>query len=533
MVLAQKLSVRQNQSLVMTPQLSQSIKLLTMSNIELATFVESEMERNPFLVADHRADGVAEEARERNSEQNTGETEEHRPSLTLQQDLETSAQALSENLGTSIENTFPDEQDYVRAKKTKNDDPHDSRLASGGIPVSSRSSAHDQSVADFTADTISLRDHLASQLSLSGANSETMAIAHDIIDNLDESGYLRVQLEDISDRLGTSLEAVQKALKLVQSFEPCGVGARDLSECLRLQLSEKGRLDPAMAAIVDNLDLLAKRDFHNLRQLTDLEIDDLHDALLEIRALDPKPGTSFDTAPVQHIVADVFVREAQDGSWAIELNSETLPRVLINQTYAAEVSRALNNSQGDAEGKTFLIDCVQSANWLTRSLEQRAQTILKVTAEIVKQQDAFLVHGVRQLKPLTLSTVADAIDMHESSVSRVTSNKYVMTPRGLFELKYFFTASISATTDSDAHSAESVRDQIRDLIENETVAKVLSDDAIVAQLRLSGVDIARRTVAKYREAMHIPSSVQRRREKRALASIAATSATENVMEVTR
>ena len=229
--------------------------------------------------------------------------------------------------------------------------------------------------------------------------------------------------------------------------------------------------------------------------------------LAEIRALDPRPGMAFSGGASDAIVADVEVRAANDGSWAVELNADTLPRVLVDHIYFAQVSPQAKNQ---AE-KDFLAECLQNANWLTRSLDQRAKTILKVASEIVRQQDAFLVHGVRHLRPLNLRTVADAIGMHESTVSRVTSNKYMLTPRGLFELKYFFTVSIAAVEGGEAHSAEAVRYRIRRLIDEEPADDVLSDDAVVNMLRDSGIDIARRTVAKYREAMRIPSSVDRRR----------------------
>lgn len=507
MAFAQKLTMRQGQSLVMTPQLSQSIKLLALSNIELAAFVENEMERNPFLEIKPN-----EPVDERNAAELTVDTEAP-ADLTGRTELETSAKSLSENLGTSIENVYPDEQDYRQPSKdnAKSKEEYDSRISSGGLQMSGKASVHDQSVADYTAAHETLRDKLIGQLSLSGASVSLIKIATDIIDNLDDAGYLRSDLAAIADRLGCAQEESEAALRLVQGLEPVGVGARNLVECLSLQLKDKDRLDPAMAIVLDNLDLLAKRDFAMLQSLSNLDIEDLGDILLEIQSLDPKPGTSYESQPVQHIVPDVFVRESNDGSWAIELNSETLPRVLVNNTYMAEIGGKLTSPRE----KEFLTDCMQTASWLTKSLDQRAQTILKVAREIVKQQDAFLVHGVRHLRPLTLKMVADEIDMHESSVSRVTTNKYMLTPRGLFELKYFFTTSINDVGDGEGHSSESVRDRIKSLVEAETAKTVLSDDAIVSALKSEGVEIARRTVAKYRDALQIPSSVQRRREKRA------------------
>jgi RNA polymerase sigma-54 factor len=511
MGLSQKIAMRQSQSLVMTPQLSQSIKLLTMSNIELAAFVESELERNPFLENDIQSDNAPAELREQ-TDAPSSDSETPR-SLTDNDQLETSASSLSENLGTSLENEFPDEQDYRKESPEKpaleNSENH--HVASDGIQISGKASVHDQQVSDYTADAVTLRDHLNEQLAMSGASKQTNLITRELIDGLDEAGYLRVDLTELAERLGTTEVQMGPALALLQSFEPCGIGARNLAECLRLQLVDLKRLDPGIECIIDNIDLLAKRDFESLKQISGLDIEDLHDALVEIQTLDPKPGTAFESGPVQHVVPDVFVTEANDGSWNIELNSDTLPRVLVNNTYATNVSDKLSKDSD----KEFLAQCLQTASWLTKSLDQRAQTILKTAKEIVKQQDAFLVHGIQQLRPLTLKTVADEIEMHESSVSRVTSNKYMMTPRGLFELKYFFTTNIASTEDGEGHSSAAVRARIKDMIDNETAAAVLSDDSIVMLLKSNGIDIARRTIAKYRESMNIPSSVQRRREKKA------------------
>jgi RNA polymerase sigma-54 factor len=287
------------------------------------------------------------------------------------------------------------------------------------------------------------------------------------------------------------------------------VCARKLAECLANQLKERDRFDPAMQALVAHLDLLAKRDFAALRRCCGVGDEDLVDMIAEIRRLDPKPGIRFGSTIVQPVIPDAFVRPGPDGSWIIELNSDTLPKVLVNQAYYARVASA---TKAEAD-KTYLGDCLQSAAWLVRALDQRAKTILKVATEIVRQQEAFLTNGVEHLRPLNLKTVAEAIGMHESTVSRVTANKSMATPRGTFELKFFFTSAIAAANGGDAHSAEAVRHRIRQLIDTETANEILSDDTIVEKLRAAGIDIARRTVAKYREAMRIPSSVQRRRDK--------------------
>ncbi|HEV3162209.1 MAG TPA: RNA polymerase factor sigma-54, partial [Xanthobacteraceae bacterium] len=328
----------------------------------------------------------------------------------------------------------------------------------------------------------------------------------------DEAGYISGDLETAAEKLGTGVKEIEAVLGILQSFDPPGICARNLAECLTLQLKELNRFDPAIAALIGRLDLLAKRDFAALKKVCAVADEDLADMIAEIRRLNPKPGLAFGSATVQPIVPDVFVRSGPDGGWVVELNSDTLPKVLVNQSYYAEVSAT---ARRDTD-RSYLAECLQSATWLVRALDQRARTILKVANEIVRQQDGFFAHGVEHLRPLNLKTVAEAISMHESTVSRVTANKYMATSRGIFELKYFFTSAIAAAHGGEAHSAEAVRHRIKQLIEAEAAADVLSDDTIVDKLRESGIDIARRTVAKYREAMRIPSSVQRRREKQAV-----------------
>ncbi|HHK73635.1 MAG TPA: RNA polymerase sigma-54 factor, partial [Rhizobiales bacterium] len=289
-----------------------------------------------------------------------------------------------------------------------------------------------------------------------------------------------------------------------------GVIARNLGEWIALQLAEQNRLDPVIRSVLDNLDLLAKRDFGKLTRVTGLARNELLEIVNEIRNLNPKPGHIFGTTLIQPVVPDVFVREGPDGNWLVELNSDTLPRVLVNRQYFASVSGTAMNK----EDKVYLSECLSNASWLVKSLDQRARTILKTAREIVRQQDAFLTKGVQYLKPMNLRMVADAVSMHESTISRVTSNKYISTPRGVFELKYFFSSSIAAADGAESFAAEAVRHRIQELIDAESPDAILSDDKLVSLLREKGIVIARRTVAKYREAMKIPSSVQRRREKR-------------------
>jgi RNA polymerase sigma-54 factor len=372
---------------------------------------------------------------------------------------------------------------------------------------------------DFVASRKTLRDVLNEQIPFLLPDPVDRLVAQHLVDQLDEAGYLQGSTAETALRLGKPVAEIDRVLHRLQELDPPGVFARSLSECLAIQLKAKDRLDPAMAVLVDNLELLARRDFATLKKLCGVGEDDLIDMLAEIRKLDPKPGTRYETSASEAVVPDIVVRAAADGTWHVELNADTLPRVLVNRDYYVSVS---SRTSRDSADYGFLNECLQTANWLTRSLDQRARTIMKVASEIVRQQDAFLVHGVDHLRPLNLKTIAEAIKMHESTVSRVTSNKYMLTPRGLFELKYFFTVSIGSAEGGDSHSAESVRHRIRAMIAQEPPEAVLSDDDIVAALREGGVDLARRTVAKYREAMNIPSSVQRRREKRALAKAAAS-----------
>ncbi|MDX8461402.1 RNA polymerase factor sigma-54 [Mesorhizobium humile] len=506
MALAAKLQLRQSQSLVMTPQLMQSIRLLQLTHVELERFIDEEIERNPLLERAEPQDDAAGDQAQKGEAASDKDPEGD----WFEGETEWSAEAISQKLDSSLENLFPD--DPGTSERLGPDLTAQWKSAAGGGAGTASSEGFD--VGDMAAAAITLREYVGEQIALASLSPAQRLIAGELGDGLDEAGYLRTELDEIAVRLGTDDAAVARVLGVCQTFEPAGLFARDLAECLSLQLAARDRLDPAMKALVANLELLARRDFQTLKRICGVDEEDLLDMLAEIRALDPRPGLAFSGGASDAIVADVEVRAANDGSWAVELNADTLPRVLVDNVYFARIS---SHAKDQAE-KDFLAECLQNANWLTRSLDQRAKTILKVASEIVRQQDAFLVHGVRHLKPLNLRTVADAIGMHESTVSRVTANKYMLTPRGVFELRYFFTASIASAEGGEAHSSEAVRDRIKQMIDEEKPADVLSDDAIVDMLKGSGVDIARRTVAKYREGMNIPSSVQRRREKRALAN---------------
>lgn len=512
MALTTKLLMRQGQTLVMTPQLLQAIKLLQFSNVELAAFVAEELERNPLL---ERAEDLpdAEEPsagltpdRETNGGADGGGFNE--PGESEWSALATDRSALEASLGTELSNAFEDDRPPMPGERQDLPESGLSATSWWGSPGPSTDGEW-ANLEAYVAAEESLRDHLAGQLRLATADPVDRLIGQSLIDSIDEAGYFSDSLSDVALRLGTPLERAAKVLALIQSFEPSGVGARNLAECLAIQLRERDRFDPAMQMLVAHLDLVAKRDHASLRKLCNVGTEDISDMIAEIRKLDPKPGRAFGGTPVQPVVPDVSVYPLPDGSWHVELNGEVLPRLLVNQVYATRVIRA---KASDVD-KSFLSNCLQNANWLTKSLEQRARTILKVASEIVRQQDAFFAQGVEFLKPLNLKTIADAIGMHESTVSRVTSNKYIATPRGLFELKYFFTASIASHNGGTSHSAEAVRFRIKQMIDRERADDVLSDDAIVERLKSSNVDIARRTVAKYRESLRIPSSVERRRLK--------------------
>ena len=470
----QRLELRQGQSLTMTPQLVQSIKLLQLSHAELAAYVEAELERNPLL-----------------------------------QEGETPADA-----------PVPSLADFLRAKQRAEaagprmvPGPPPSRSeavpASSGQPAGSGHSELKPEMEAMLAQATSLAGHLEAQLDLATADPRLRGIGEHLIHNLDEAGYLTEDLAEIAARLQVAPAEIEAALDLIQTFEPSGIGARNLAECLAIQLKERDRLDPAMQALLAHLHLVARQDFAALQKVCCIDREDLADMLSELRSLEPKPGLAFTPASIHVLVADVLVRPAADGSFAVELNPDTLPRILLNRSYYAEVAKVVRKD----EDKSFLSDCLQTASWLTRSLDQRARTILRVAAEIVRQQEAFFREGVSGLRPMTLRSVAEAIGMHESTISRVSANKAIGTERGTHPMRFFF----SAATGEGEHSAKAVRHRIRQLIEAESPKAVLSDEAIAQKLKAAGIRVARRTVAKYREAMRIPSSSDRRRVNQAKA----------------
>ena len=486
-----RLDLRQSQSLVMTPQLQQAIRLLALSNLEVESFIAEEVEKNPLLDT-AAAEGDSAQAPAQAAAGDMGEL----PS--------------ADQLGGGGEAALDIDANHENLHQdSASDRGMDGGLGLDGIGGGGGGEPGEGLDFDsFAGEGQSLHEHLLAQAGerLSGAD---LMIGQAIIEQVEETGYFTASLLDLAHRLGAPLREVERVLAVVQTFDPSGVAARSLSECLALQAREADRYDPAMARLIDNLDYLAKGNLAALRRICGVDDEDLADMIRELRAYDPKPGCRFaDSDRVQGVVPDVFVGRRGHG-WAIELNNATLPRLLVNRSYYAELSGGAQ----DRKSKAWLSECLASATWLTKALDQRASTIIKVSTEIVKQQDGFFRHGVAQLRPLTLRQVAEAIGMHESTVSRVTSNKYLSCDRGLFELKYFFTSGIQSSDGGDAVSAEAVKSHIKALIAAESASAILSDDQLVELLRAKGFDIARRTVAKYREAIGLGSSVQRRRQK--------------------
>ncbi|EAT09714.1 RNA polymerase factor sigma-54 [Sphingobium sp. 10 DY56-G10] len=497
MALGPRLDIRQSQSLVMTPQLQQAIKLLALSNLELDAFVAGELEKNPLLDTGPDDAPVATDGIDRTVE-----------APTLAAESGASDDLIAQGLGAA-----DSPLDVDHGAETFIDDGPGDRIASalgtgGGMEPIGGGYAEDAPDFDsFAAPDSSLQEHLMDQARAALAGMDLL-IASQLIGQIDEAGYLEANLLATAHGLGVPLHQVERVLGVIHGFDPTGVGARSLAECLALQAKEADRHDPCMARLLANLDLLAKGALPQLRRICGVDEEDMADMIAELRGYDPKPGLRFSASTAAPVTPDLFIRPASDG-WAIEINSATLPRVLINRSYYVELS----TGKQDKDSKAWLADCLASANWLVKALDQRQKTIVKVASEILRQQEGFFQKGVAHLKPLTLKAVADAIGMHESTVSRVTSNKYLSCPRGLYELKYFFTSGVAAAGGDGAVSAEAVKSHIKALISAEDPQAILSDDTLVDMLRAKGMDIARRTVAKYREAMGIGSSVQRRRQK--------------------
>lgn len=528
-----RLDLRVSQSLVMTPQLQQAIKLLQFSNVELTDYVEQELERNPLLERDEGNLPVKEDTKLHDAEHagQTGDDQQRAVSLNATSDS-TSA-ATSESDGSGTENGSVDSFDltvqegagglsdsaleydtsnvYESASIGDLSDYGDAYSGSWDGPSGSfGSEGQDFNYENIVTSKPSLRDVIDEQIRLDIRDPEERAVAYQYLDALDQTGYIRTTPEAIAATVGCAEEVSISVLSKLQGFEPAGLFSRTLSECLTLQLKDRGRLTNRMELILQHLQLIARREIGKLASICKCSEQEILEDITEIRRLDPKPALRFEGEGIETVRPDVLMRKAPSGNWIIEINPDTVPRILVNQNYYQEISRGKNAKRLEKADKDFMAECYNSASWLAKSLHQRTVTILRVTEEIVRQQHAFFEKGVTELKPLVLRDVAAAIEMHESTVSRVTTNKFVATNRGIYELKYFFTSSVGGEYGSQ-HSAEAVKHHIKQFIDKEVLENVLSDDQLVTLLKEQGIDIARRTVAKYREAMGLPSSVQRRR----------------------
>jgi RNA polymerase sigma-54 factor len=481
MALAPRLDLRQSQSLVMTPQLQQAIKLLALSNLELEAYLAEALEGNPLLDA-ASADGDGGGGDELAGDTPAAEA------ASLDTDQAMSADGGSEN---DLDVDFATESFH-----------HDS--ASDNVGLSG--GGEDIDFDSFAEHDGTLHDHLLAQVGERFSGIEAI-VAGQLVALIDEAGYLRADLPELAAQLGVPLALLEAVLAIIQCFDPSGIGGRDLAECIAIQAREADRYDPAMATMIAHLDLVAKGAFPQLKRICGVDDEDLADMIRELRGYDPKPGLKFGGEGAPAVVPDLYIRQTAKG-WAVEINSGTLPRLLVNRRYYTELAQG-----AAAKSKAWLSEQLAGANWLVRALDQRQRTIVKVASEIVKQQEGFFLNGVAHMRPLTLRQVAEAIGMHESTVSRVTSNKYLSCARGLFELKYFFSSGISDTQGDGAVSAEAVKSRIKAMIEAEDAKAILSDETIAQKLSAEGHDIARRTVVKYREAMGYGSSVQRRRQK--------------------
>jgi RNA polymerase sigma-54 factor len=491
MSLGPRLDLRQSQSLVMTPQLRQAIQLLQYSNIEATQFIEEELLKNPLLAHPDGADFAV----------------PAEPAAAMAVPAEAPDSATFASSGQ-----LPSTADAPLDIDNSNSyDP--GTVSDGGFSGGGGEDDDGFSIIDtLSARKPNLRELLEQQARLAFSSRTDLAIAGALIAGLDAAGRLAEPPDMIAAILGASLEEVEAVRARMMRFDPTGIFARDLRECLAVQLAEKNRLDPAMSAMLDNLDLLARRDLRALMDICGVDAQDLQDMICEIKRLDPKPGAQYDIEPVQPLIPDVLMRPAPItasglSDWLLEINPETMPRLLIRRGFHARMVASASR-----ETKSFLSEHLQGATWLVKALESRAHTILRVSAEIVRRQDAFFRHGISHLRPLTLRDIAAEVELHESTVSRVTSNKSIATPRGIFELKFFFTTAL-AGANGETHSAEAVRHRVQSLIAAEHARDILSDDAVAQILQKEGIDIARRTVAKYREALRIPGSAQRKREK--------------------
>ena len=494
MSLTPRLDLRQSQTLTMTPRLQQAIRLLQMSALELESAVAEELEKNPFLEREGEQENDLPEEREEFSEF------EGRDELKSLLDSAGQAEAPPDTNDIPTEDSF-----YEQAVDGSDDFGYSSDFSADLWTGTGAKGEADDSVSavDLCASKpLSVYEALANQINMAFHRTEERTLALSLIEKLDDNGYLPAEV--------CSAE-VEKILPVLQGLSPTGIFARSLSECLALQLKELDRCDPAMAIMLENLDLIAKKEYKKLSKLCGVDEEDVADMIAEIKRLNPRPAFALVQEAPSVLIPDVLLRQDKFGRFVVELNQAVLPRVLINRTYVAEISAA---GKDDKAANKFVSEQLSAANFLIKALNQRAETILKVATEIVGRQKDFFIYGEKALKPMVLRDVAEVVGMHESTVSRVTVGKYIACRRGVFELKYFFSQGIDSRGGDEAVSSQAIKQRIRELIDAETKEDILSDEALVYLLKRENIDIARRTVAKYREALGIPTSAQRKRDKR-------------------
>lgn len=491
MAITPKIEIRQSQSLLMTPSLRQAINILQMSNLELNELVEKELENNPLL--------EKEDDRIENFElqQKTIDTYEDSPVPTTE----------DESPDVDYDNQFDDDfasdregyengndyswQDYSKSKGTAGED----------FDYLEKKLSSSKSLYRF----------LEEQISVLFSDRKEKIIAMHLTEFLDESGYFRGNTKTIAQKLNSKEELISNILSKLQTLEPSGIFATSLSQCLSIQLKDLNRYDPMIEKLLQNLELLAARKFKELKKICETNDEDLASMINDIKALNPKPAADFIHDLTGYVIPDVFVRTNKYGEYIVELNNMSLPRVLINREYYSEIKNIVSK---DKQAKRYLKEQLGSAGFLVKAMHQRAVTMLRVSEEIIKAQRDFFEHGIEHLKPMALKDIAEAVEMHESTISRVTNNKFMSTSRGIFELKYFFTQAAETYNGEEGTSTLSIKHKIKKLIEEEDEKNILSDDSIVELMAAQGIKIARRTVNKYRESMGIPTSAERKRLKR-------------------
>lgn len=487
MAITPRLEIRQSQSLLMTTQLRQAINLLQMSNVELSELIETELSQNPLL---EREEDISEKEIEKKEQ---SETEE--PIETI------------EDYGLDVD--YDNEFDDFGSDRESYDNNGDYAFED----YSKTRQANISEDFDFFEDKLShiksLYDFLKEQIYLAFKKNYDKIIALRLCEFLDDSGYFIGNTKKISSSLNIEEEKTLNILSKLKEFEPSGIFASSLAECLKTQLKDKNLFNEKIEILLNNLDLLANGNFAKIKNICKISTDEeLASIIKNIKAQNPKPANKFFTENTQYIIPDILVRTNKNGDYIIELNPASLPRVLINQSYVSEISKLYNK-----EANKYIKKQLSSASFLVKALHQRATTILRVSEEIITRQKDFFKQGVKHLRPMLLRDIAEAIEMHESTISRVTTNKFMMTPRGLFELKYFFSSAAGSYSNDDTTSIISIKHKIKDIIDNESKSKILSDDKIVEMLASEEIKIARRTIAKYRDSMNIPSSSIRKKTK--------------------